>query len=64
MPINIKFLQEVVLRRESAAVRLGLTLAYDGDHCATDIFVHQIDPDSVAARCGRIRVGDQLLQVF
>ncbi|WAR25608.1 PZRN3-like protein [Mya arenaria] len=56
--------EEVVLQRMSEADKLGLTLCYgpteDG---ITDIFIGEVDPYSVAAKDGRIREGDQIVQI-
>ncbi|XP_053378255.1 E3 ubiquitin-protein ligase PDZRN3-like isoform X2 [Mercenaria mercenaria] len=56
--------EEVVLQRPSDDEKLGLTLCYgpteDG---VTDIFIGEIDPYSVAAKDGRIREGDQIIQI-
>ncbi|CAD5228267.1 unnamed protein product [Bursaphelenchus xylophilus] len=55
--------EEVVLTR-SKSKRLGLTLCYGGTaDDDTDIFISQIEPGSVADRDGRIRIGDQILQI-
>ncbi|CAD5221657.1 unnamed protein product [Bursaphelenchus okinawaensis] len=55
--------EEVVLTK-SKSKRLGLTLCYGGTaDDDTDIFISQIEPGSVADRDGRIRVGDQILQI-
>jgi len=41
-----------------------LTLCYgSADDDVTDIFISEVEPYSVAARDGRIREGDQILQV-
>ncbi|KAI6217983.1 Slo-interacting protein 1 [Aphelenchoides fujianensis] len=56
--------EEVELRRSASCQRLGLTLCYGGaDDRDTDIFVSQLEKGSVAERNGRVRVGDQILQV-
>ncbi|KAI6214288.1 Slo-interacting protein 1 [Aphelenchoides besseyi] len=56
--------EEVELRRSASCQRLGLTLCYGGtDEKDTDIFVSQLESGSVAERSGRVRVGDQILQV-
>ena len=41
-----------------------MTLCYgSADDDVTDIFISEVEPYSVAARDGRIREGDQILQV-
>ena len=57
--------QEVVLHRSSADVLLGLTLCYETDEVdgLTDIFIDDIHPDGLASKDGRLRLGDQIIQV-
>uniref|UniRef100_A0A671MNL1 PDZ domain-containing protein n=1 Tax=Sinocyclocheilus anshuiensis TaxID=1608454 RepID=A0A671MNL1_9TELE len=55
-------LQEVELRRLSCQEKLGLTLCYRTDE-DEDIYVSEIEPNSIAARDGRIREGDRILQI-
>uniref|UniRef100_A0A1I7YYN1 PDZ domain-containing protein n=1 Tax=Steinernema glaseri TaxID=37863 RepID=A0A1I7YYN1_9BILA len=58
-------LQEVILQRSPSCARVGLTLCYGAsDDCDTDIFISEIEPGSVADRDGRVRLGDQILQVM
>ena len=58
-------LQEVILRRDGPGERLGLTLCYetDAEDGLTDIFIDDIHPDGLAAADGRLRLGDQIIQV-
>ncbi|XP_073725145.1 PDZ domain-containing RING finger protein 4 [Misgurnus anguillicaudatus] len=56
--------EEVELCRMNSEEKLGLTLCYrtyDEDDLA--IYVGQIEPNSIAARDGRIREGDRILQI-
>ena len=57
--------QEVLLQRASPDERLGLTLCYetDADDGLTDIFIDDIHPDGLAFKDGRLRLGDQIIQV-
>lgn len=56
--------EEVVLHRSSSDEKLGLTLCYGSlEDEVTDIFISEIDPCSVAGKDGRIREGDQILQI-
>lgn len=66
-------LQEVTLRKNNNDERIGLTVSYssgngsgsgsdDADTC-TEVYISDILVDSVAARDGRLRQGDQILQV-
>ncbi|XP_016105371.1 PDZ domain-containing RING finger protein 4 [Sinocyclocheilus grahami] len=54
--------EEVELRRLSCQEKLGLTLCYRTDE-DEDIYVSEIEPNSIAARDGRIREGDRILQI-
>ncbi|VDM38422.1 unnamed protein product [Toxocara canis] len=55
---------EVVLKRSSSRHRLGLTLCYGAtDDNDTDIFISEIEAGSTADLDGRLRAGDQILQV-
>lgn len=65
------FFQEITLRKAGIDERLGLTVSYsscnssradDTDAC-TEVYVSDILADSVAARDGRLKHGDQILQV-
>ncbi|KAJ8302049.1 hypothetical protein KUTeg_021036 [Tegillarca granosa] len=56
--------EEVVLHRSSTNEKLGLTLCYGSlEDEMTDIFISEVDPCSIAAQDGRIREGDQILQI-
>lgn len=66
-------IEEVTLRKYTSNDRIGLTVSYssgngsgsgsdDTDTC-TEVYISDIIPDSVAARDGRLRQGDQILQV-
>lgn len=65
-------LQEVTLRKSASSERLGLTVSYssgnngsssdDTDTC-TEVYISDIIPNSIAGRDGRLRQGDQILQV-
>lgn len=68
-----KFLQEVTLRKNNSDERIGLTVSYssgngsgsgsDDTEACTEVYISDIMVDSVAARDGRLRQGDQILQV-
>ncbi|XP_022914767.2 PDZ domain-containing RING finger protein 4 isoform X1 [Onthophagus taurus] len=59
-------LEEVTLRKCSSEEKLGLTVCYssgsDVDTC-TEVYIRDIVPQSVADLDGRLRQGDQILQV-
>ncbi|XP_013396377.1 E3 ubiquitin-protein ligase PDZRN3-like [Lingula anatina] len=56
--------QEVLLHRSNSEEKIGLTLCYGSvDIEETDIYVSEIEPYSIAAQDGRIREGDQILQI-
>ncbi|XP_076862843.1 PDZ domain-containing RING finger protein 4 isoform X2 [Brachyhypopomus gauderio] len=56
--------EEVELCRLNSQEKLGLTLCYrTDDEEDTDIYVSQVGPLSIAARDGRIREGDRILQI-
>ncbi|XP_063783385.1 PDZ domain-containing RING finger protein 4 isoform X1 [Pseudophryne corroboree] len=56
--------EEVELCRLNNQDRLGLTVCYrTDDEEDTGIYVSEIDPNSIAARDGRIREGDRILQI-
>nr|XP_006825507.1 PREDICTED: E3 ubiquitin-protein ligase PDZRN3-like [Saccoglossus kowalevskii] len=56
--------EEVFLRRRNNNDKLGLTLCYGtDDEEETGIFVSEIEPYSIAGQDGRIREGDQILQI-
>lgn len=65
--------QEVTLRKINSEERIGLTVSYssgngsgsgsdDAETC-TEVYISDIMENSVAARDGRLRQGDQILQV-
>ncbi|MEQ2315340.1 PDZ domain-containing RING finger protein 4, partial [Ameca splendens] len=55
---------EVELCRLSTQEKLGLTLCYRTDEDEdVAIYVSEVSPNSIAARDGRIREGDRILQV-
>nr|XP_017496734.2 PDZ domain-containing RING finger protein 4 isoform X2 [Manis javanica]XP_036865777.1 PDZ domain-containing RING finger protein 4 isoform X1 [Manis javanica] len=56
--------EEVELCRVNSQEKLGLTVCYrTDDEEDTGIYVSEIDPNSIAARDGRIREGDRILQI-
>ncbi|XP_076262716.1 SLo interacting protein 1 isoform X2 [Rhynchophorus ferrugineus] len=59
-------LEEVTLRKCSSDEKLGLTVCYSSgsevDTC-TEVYIRDIAPQSVADKDGRLRQGDQILQV-
>ncbi|XP_061404114.1 PDZ domain-containing RING finger protein 4-like, partial [Lethenteron reissneri] len=56
--------EEVDLHRGSSRERLGLTVCYrTEDEDDAGIYVSQVNPNSIAARDGRIREGDRILQI-
>ncbi|KAG1671762.1 PDZ domain-containing RING finger protein 4 [Nymphon striatum] len=57
--------EEVTLKRTKGEnEKLGLTLCYGTPNdIETDIFISEVENDSIAGRCGLIRVGDQILQI-
>uniref|UniRef100_A0A671KG65 PDZ domain-containing protein n=1 Tax=Sinocyclocheilus anshuiensis TaxID=1608454 RepID=A0A671KG65_9TELE len=56
--------EEVELRRVSRQEKLGLTLCYrTDDEEDSAIYISEIEPNSIAARDGRIREGDRILQI-
>ncbi|KAM9753122.1 PDZ domain-containing RING finger protein 4 isoform 2-T2 [Menidia menidia] len=56
--------EEVELCRLTSQEKLGLTLCYRTDEEEdVAIFVSEISPNSIAARDGRIREGDRILQI-
>ncbi|XP_076110264.1 E3 ubiquitin-protein ligase PDZRN3-like isoform X3 [Mytilus galloprovincialis] len=62
-PYEIEY-EEVVLHRSSNSEKLGLTLCYGSlEDEVTDIFISEVESCSVAAQDGRIREGDQILQI-
>ncbi|CAK6949891.1 PDZ domain-containing RING finger protein 4 [Scomber scombrus] len=56
--------EEVELCRQNSQEKLGLTLCYrTDDEEDTAIYVSQVEPNSIAARDGRIKQGDRILQI-
>ncbi|MEE6480851.1 hypothetical protein FKM82_012685 [Ascaphus truei] len=56
--------EEVELCRLNSQEKLGLTVCYrTDDEEDTGIYVSEVDPNSIAARDGRIREGDRILQI-
>ncbi|XP_051977021.1 PDZ domain-containing RING finger protein 4 [Xyrauchen texanus] len=56
--------EEVELCRMNTQEKLGLTLCYHTDDKEdAAIFIGQVEPNSIAARDGRIREGDRILQI-
>ncbi|XP_074395950.1 PDZ domain-containing RING finger protein 4 isoform X2 [Zonotrichia albicollis] len=56
--------EEVELCRIGSQEKLGLTVCYrTDDEEDTGIYVSEVDPNSIAARDGRIREGDRILQL-
>ncbi|EGI69375.1 PDZ domain-containing RING finger protein 4, partial [Acromyrmex echinatior] len=57
---------EVTLRKSGSAEKLGLTVCYSSgsgsEDLDTEIYISEIVPESLAARDGRLREGDQILQ--
>ena len=60
-------LQEVTLRKTGSAEKLGLTVCYSSgsgsEDADTEVYISEIVPESLAARDGRLREGDQILRV-
>ncbi|KAF6732568.1 PDZ domain-containing RING finger protein 4 [Oryzias melastigma] len=56
--------EEVELCRQNSQEKLGLTLCYrTDDEEDTGIYVSQVEPNSIAAKDGRIKQGDRILQI-
>ncbi|XP_041945793.1 E3 ubiquitin-protein ligase PDZRN3-B isoform X1 [Alosa sapidissima] len=56
--------EEVDLYRSNIQDKLGLTVCYrTDDEDETGIYVSEIDPNSIAAKDGRIREGDRIIQI-
>ncbi|XP_018338845.1 PREDICTED: E3 ubiquitin-protein ligase PDZRN3 [Trachymyrmex septentrionalis] len=59
--------EEVTLRKSDSAEKLGLTVCYSSgsgsEDFDTEVYISEIIPESLAARDGRLREGDQILQV-
>ncbi|XP_004914203.1 E3 ubiquitin-protein ligase PDZRN3 isoform X3 [Xenopus tropicalis] len=57
-------LEEIDLYRMNSQDKLGLTVCYrTDDEDDTGIYVSEIDPNSIAAKDGRIREGDRIIQI-
>lgn len=67
-------IEEITLRKHEINDHIGLQLSYSSGNASgsgsddpadtcTEVFISDIIPDSVAARDGRLRQGDQILQV-
>lgn len=60
-------MQEVTLEKNEFDEKIGLTFGYSSasgsDDADTEIYISEIIPESLAARDGRLREGDQILQV-
>ncbi|KAI4890729.1 hypothetical protein NFI96_031945 [Prochilodus magdalenae] len=58
------FLQEVELYKSRQQEKLGLTVCYrTDDEEDLGIYVGEVNPNSIAAKDGRIREGDRILQI-
>ena len=59
--------EEVTLRKTGSAEKLGLTVCYSSgsgsEDVDTEVYISEIVPESLAARDGRLREGDQILRV-
>ncbi|KAL4646396.1 E3 ubiquitin-protein ligase PDZRN3-like [Arapaima gigas] len=56
--------EEVDLYKISGQDKLGLTLCYrTDDEDETGIYISEVDPNSIAAKDGRIQEGDRILQI-
>ncbi|XP_076619426.1 SLo interacting protein 1 isoform X1 [Colletes latitarsis] len=59
--------EEVTLRKARSAEKLGLTVCYSSgsgsEDADTEVYISEIVPESLAARDGRLREGDQILRV-
>ncbi|XP_029681649.1 PDZ domain-containing RING finger protein 4 [Takifugu rubripes] len=56
--------EEVELCRQNSQEKLGLTLCYrTDDEEDTGIYISQVESNSIAARDGRIKQGDRILQI-
>ena len=62
------YFQEIELKRPpgNPAELLGLTLCYEDEDSEgnTEIFIDDIHPAGLSARDGRLRLGDQIIQVL
>ncbi|XP_026163741.1 E3 ubiquitin-protein ligase PDZRN3-B isoform X2 [Mastacembelus armatus] len=56
--------EEVDLHRANIQDKLGLTICYrTDDEDEAGIYISEIDPNSIAAKDGRIREGDKIIQI-
>ncbi|TWW61529.1 E3 ubiquitin-protein ligase PDZRN3-B [Takifugu flavidus] len=56
--------EEVDLYRDNIQEKLGLTICYrTDDEDEAGIYISEIDPNSIAAKDGRIREGDKIIQI-
>ncbi|KAJ0068365.1 hypothetical protein NL108_005938, partial [Boleophthalmus pectinirostris] len=56
--------EEVDLYRANIQEKLGLTICYrTDDEDEAGIYISEIDPNSIAAKDGRIREGDKIIQI-
>uniref|UniRef100_A0A3Q1JKI1 PDZ domain-containing protein n=1 Tax=Anabas testudineus TaxID=64144 RepID=A0A3Q1JKI1_ANATE len=63
-PAPDMFFQEVELYKSSQQQKLGLTVCYrTDDEEDLGIYVGEVNPNSIAAKNGRIREGDRILQI-
>ncbi|KAG5339162.1 PZRN4 protein, partial [Acromyrmex charruanus] len=64
--VDKKSFGEVTLRKSGSAEKLGLTVCYSSgsgsEDLDTEVYISEIVPESLAARDGRLREGDQILQ--
>uniref|UniRef100_A0A915PR70 PDZ domain-containing protein n=1 Tax=Setaria digitata TaxID=48799 RepID=A0A915PR70_9BILA len=61
---GIEYEVEVILKKSKSCPRLGLKLYYGtANENDTDVFIGEVESGSVADRDGRLRPGDQILQV-
>lgn len=55
------------MRKSGSAEKLGLTVCYSSgsgsEDADTEVYISEIVPESLAARDGRLREGDQILRV-
>lgn len=56
------------MRKSGSAEKLGLTVCYSSgsgsEDVDTEVYISEIVPESLAARDGRLREGDQILRVI
>ena len=63
--MKFDFLEVALVRSGDGRERLGLTICHetDSEDKLADIFIDDIHPDGLAATDGRLRLGDQIIQV-